>query len=625
MTISSTSLLPHRRVGPIVLGFFALFFAAAALPRSLATPGLWGAIVGVGALLAILAATLFQKGRTLEIEPWIRRPHYVQLTVQLGVFLYWGYAWRTVYAQLPLILTQVIFAYLVELLLSWRRYGRWRLGFGPFPIVFSTNLFLWFEDHLFVCQLAMIALAYVSRDFIRWHRHGQRVHIFNPSAFGLGIASIILVLGEWAHLTYGNRIAITLGHPDFSYEWIFLMGIIVQLFFSVTLITASAAITSWVLGIAYAASTGHYMYVDTAIPIAVFLGMNLLVTDPASSPRSNGGKILFGVIYAVAVFFTYDLLREMSRPPMGDDPGVYVTWLDKLLFLPFLNLLVPIIDGLGRRLTLGARWTLDPRRTNWIHVSIWAVFFGLMLGDLKNAPGKDVDFWNPKCTAGDTRACENIVSLYAQDCEGEIPASCHNLGVMFEYGEGMPVDLPRAAGAYFKGCEQGFAPACRHLGVLILNRGQDVCGNETGCDDRRAVALLSRACSLGDDEGCTQYGVSLQQGRGIAADPTLALSLFERACGRGYAEGCTRGAGARLEGLGAAPDKAAAAQLFAKGCALNEWVACTNLGAMKWLGDGIPADRPTAEALMDRACRQGFTQACRQKAVLMRRAGESPP
>jgi len=538
--------------------------------------------------------------------------------VQLGVFVYWGYAWQTVYEQFPLILTQVVFAYLVELLLSWRRYGRWRLGFGPFPIVFSTNLFIWFEDHLFVCQLAMVALAYLSRDFIRWKRNGHRVHIFNPSAFGLAVASMALVFGEWAHLTYGNRIAITLGHPDFSYEWIFLMGIIVQLFFSVTLITASAAVTSWLLGMVYAASTGHYMYVDTAIPIAVFLGMNLLVTDPASSPRSNGGKVLFGAVYAVAVFFTYDILRDMSRPPMGDDPGFYVTWLDKLLFLPFLNLLVPVIDGLGRKLSFGQRWTLDARRTNWVHVSVWAILFVVMLGDLRDAPGKHVAFWSPKCTAGDLRACENIVSLYQQDCEGQIAASCHNLGVMFEHGEGMAVDHPRAAGAYFKACEQGFAPACRSLGVLIYTKGDAACGSTSGCDGRSAVALFSRACTLGDGEGCTQYGVSLQQGRHVKQDPGGAVAAFETACHQGHAEGCTRGASAQLKGRGVPADKPAAAKLFAKGCVLDEWVACTNLAAMQWMGDGIPVDRQAATTLMDRACTGGFTAACDQKKALSR-------
>ena len=611
-------LLPARRVAPIVGGMFALLFGAALLPRSLATPGLWGAIVGAGGVLSIAAFVLWRRQRGLEIELWVRRPHYVQLVVQLGVFAYWGYAWRTVYTQFPLILTQVVLAYLVELILSWRRYGRWRLGFGPFPIVFSVNIFIWFEDHLFICQLAMVALAYLSRDLIRWRRNGRLVHIFNPSAFGLAVAAIALVFGEWAHLTYGNRIAITLGHPDFSYEWIFLMGITVQLFFHVTLITASAAVTSWLLGMVYVAVTGDYMYVDTAIPIAVFLGMNLLVTDPASSPQSNGGKILFGAVYAVAVFFTYDVLRDLSRPPAGDDPGFYVTWLDKLLFLPFLNLAVPLIDAIGRRLTLRRWWTLDARRTNWIHVGAWVVFFGCMLGDLRDSPGKNVTFWAPKCEAGEVRACENIVSLYRQDCEGEIGASCHNLGVMFEHGDEVAEDVSLAAGAYFKGCEFAFAPACRHLGVLIWTGRALDCGADAGCDDKGAAALFARACELGDPGGCTQYGVSLTLGRGVVADPSKAATQFQRACDGGHGPGCAQLGNARLTGRGVSQDKVAAARLYDKACAVGEDVACTNLAAMKWLGDGVPVDREGARRGLDAACGRGFAPACAQRERLLR-------
>jgi TPR repeat protein len=396
------------------------------------------------------------------------------------------------------------------------------------------------------------------------------------------------------------------------------MGVTVQLFFHVTLITASAAVTSWLLGMVYVAVTGDYMYVDTAIPIAVFLGMNLLVTDPASSPQSNGGKILFGAVYAVAVFFTYDVLRDLSRPAVGDDPGFYVTWLDKLLFLPFLNLAVPLIDAIGRRLTLRRWWTLDARRTNWVHVGAWIVFFGCMLGDLRDSPGKDVTFWAPKCEVGEVRACENIVSLYHQDCEGEIGASCHNLGVIFEHGDGVAEDLPRAAGAYFKGCEFAFAPACRHLGVLIWTGRALGCSVEAGCDDKGAAALFARACELGDPGGCTQYGVSLTLGRGVSPDPAKAAAQLQRACDGGHGPGCVQLGNARLTGRGVSQDKAAAARLYDKACAVGEDVACTNLAAMKWLGDGVPVDREAARRGLDAACGRGFAPACAQRERLLR-------
>ena len=67
------------------------------------------------------------------------------------------------------------------------------LGFGPFPIVFSTNLFLWFKDDWFACSSSLIALGFVGKAFVRWERDGRRVHIFNPSAFTLAMFSLVLL------------------------------------------------------------------------------------------------------------------------------------------------------------------------------------------------------------------------------------------------------------------------------------------------------------------------------------------------------------------------------------------------------------------------------------------------
>ena len=229
-------------------------------------------------------------------------------------------------------------------------------------------------------------------------REGRDVHIFNPSAFALCVIALALIVGEWPHLTYGQQISITLGRPEYMYIYIFCMGAVVQWFFGVTLVTMSAAVTSVIVGHIYFSVTGEYMHVDTVIPIAVFLGMNLLVTDPASSPKSNGGKVLFGMLYGLAVFFMYDVLRTMERPALGDDPGFHIAWLDKLLFLPFLNLLARPLDRIGRLFDLQRiGWRLGPIPTNRIHVGIWSVLFVSMLPLLVDHPGKSLEFWENAC------------------------------------------------------------------------------------------------------------------------------------------------------------------------------------------------------------------------------------
>ena len=72
--------------------------------------------------------------------------------------------------------------------------SRYALGFGPFPIVFSTNLFLWFKDDWFLLQFVLIAVGFLGKAFVRWERDGKRVHIFNPSAFTLALFSLVLLV-----------------------------------------------------------------------------------------------------------------------------------------------------------------------------------------------------------------------------------------------------------------------------------------------------------------------------------------------------------------------------------------------------------------------------------------------
>ena len=50
---------------------------------------------------------------------------------------------------------------------------------------------------------------------------------------------------------------------------------------------------------------GTYLFIDSYIPIAVFLGMHLLFTDPSTSPRTELGRLIFGAIYGLSVIVLY--------------------------------------------------------------------------------------------------------------------------------------------------------------------------------------------------------------------------------------------------------------------------------------------------------------------------------
>ena len=100
----------------------------------------------------------------------------------------------------------------------------------------------------------------------------------------------------------------------------------------------SAVVTTYLFGLVYFAATGTYFFYDSYIPIAVFLGMHLLFTDPVHVAAHRAGRIIFGALYGLSTIVLYELLGAAGLP----------TFYDKLLQVPLLNLSVKAIDRMVR-------------------------------------------------------------------------------------------------------------------------------------------------------------------------------------------------------------------------------------------------------------------------------------
>src|SRR5437773_1307922 len=356
-------------LGLVVFGFLHPVRQNAAL--------LWS-FLGAAAALMIWNAILFvaarRAGRTLTLTIDLRKQHYLQACAQGSVLLYWGWYWRPVYESVHLIAAQLLFAYAFDMLLSWSRRDAYTLGFGPFPVIFSINLFLWFRPEWFYLQFLMVALGFTAKELLRWNKDGRRTHIFNPSSFPLAVFSLALILTGRSDLTWGQDIATTQFYPPHMYLMLFLIGLPGQFFFGVTSMTMSAVVTTYLFGLLYYAAMGTYFFYDSYIPIAVFLGMHLLFTDPSTSPRTELGRLIFGALYGLSVVALYDLLGTAGLP----------TFYDKLLQVPILNLSIKLIDRAVRSNTLRAfdpgsiGRALAPRQRNVAYIAIWTIVFSVM-------------------------------------------------------------------------------------------------------------------------------------------------------------------------------------------------------------------------------------------------------
>jgi hypothetical protein len=442
---------------------FAISLAALALLDSVARNYTlrWSILAAAGAL-AVWSAALFvsrrRSGRSLRLEIAIRRQHYLQACAQGLVLLYWGWYWREVYDSAHLIVAQLLFAYAFDILLGWSRRDCYTLGFGIFPVIFSVNLFLWFKPDWFYFQFVMVALGFAAKDLIRWEKEGRQAHIFNPSSFPLAIFSLALLSTGASNLTWGQEIATTQFYPPHMYAMLFLVGLPGQFFFGVTTMTMSAVVATYLFGLLYYAVTGVYFFYDSYIPIAVFLGMHLLFTDPSTSPRTELGRIIFGILYGLSTVALYAALGRAGLP----------TFYDKLLQVPVLNLSVKMIDRAARSrvlrpfdpVALGQR--LLPRQRRLAYIAIWAIVFAGMsaaggVGD--DHPGQWLPFWQQACADARPRACTYLENVEASFCNRGSGWACNEVGILQARRE---EDFGSAMDWIERGCSLGFAAACEN-------------------------------------------------------------------------------------------------------------------------------------------------------------------
>jgi len=454
------SALQHVEWVPLVLttALFLISFTSRIQQSAVLARSFWAACAALLAWQGLLVLRSKTASSPALILTAPRAQHFIQAACQLSIYVYWGWHWRPVYDYAWLLLAQLLFAYALDMLLSWTRRGSYVFGFGPFPIIFSTNLFLWFKDDWFYLQFLLVTVGVLGKEFVRWNREGRYVHIFNPSAFTLGLFSVVLLVTGTTHVTWGPEIASTLTLAPQIYLYLFVVGLIVLYFFSVTLVTASAAAVLIGLSALYTSFTGVPYFLDSEIPSAVFLGLHFLVTDPSTSPRTPLGRLVFGLLYGCGVFGLYSLLGSLGQP----------TFYDNLMCVPLLNLSVPWIDRavqLLRERPLLHRLGLDAPlgRLNVAHMAVWVAFFFAMTAIGKTDgrhTGDRLPFWSEACNAQRATACRRLIQVETTYCNDNSGWACNEAGLHYFAGKLVDADRELAQSYFAKACEARFQAAC---------------------------------------------------------------------------------------------------------------------------------------------------------------------
>ena len=565
---------------PQAVSFLILAFSlAGSVARQ---PRLFAAIVGAGGALLAWAAVLqmlaVRRRRTFALDVVLRKQHWVQACAQLSVYVYWGWYWREVYDSAHLIAAQVAFAYAFDMLLTWSRRERYVLGFGPFPIIFSINLFMWFKPDWFALQFLMVAVGFAVKELVRWNKDGRRAHIFNPSSFPLGLFALGLILTGSTGITWGPEIAVTQIFPPHIYLLIFLASVPAQLLFGVASMTLSAVATTWLFILAHHALTGSHFFSPAAlgggaVPIAAFLGMHLLFNDPSTSPRTELGRIIFGVLYGLSVIVLFGVLESAGIP----------THYDKLLAVPVLNLLIKAIDTAARSdllrrfdpALLGAG--LLPRRRHLAYVGIWAVVFTAM----QVQSGSEVALARGVSLLSQGRV-DDTIAHYRQLTrdDPERAAYQNELGyVLLRAGRAPEALEPLQQAAAL---DATVAQTHNSLGVVHAQAGRF----------DAAVAAFGEAIALQPDYPEAQFNLAQLQdrGRGAPADPAEAARLYRAAADAGHLGAQVNLGRLYRDGRGVDRDDTEAVRWYRRAAEQGQPVAQFNLAQMYASGDGVQQD-----------------------------------
>ncbi|MCB9879936.1 MAG: SEL1-like repeat protein [Planctomycetes bacterium] len=493
---------------------------------------LW-AFVGVGAALLLWFVALVALRVPRAVQP--RAPvkqHYIQAMVQLVLYAWWGWHWieggvRPMFDEAPLIVAQLCYLYAFDGLWSWTRGRAWFLASGPAPIVLSTNLFIWFRDDWFVWQFAMITVGLLGKEYVRWQKEGRRTHVFNPSSFGLAVAATLLIVTGTTDLTWAKPLATTIQVPHI-FVVLFLLGLVVQGFFAVTLMTFAAALAMVASNLVYTWSTGVYLFGSVNLPAAAFLGLHLLMTDPSTSPRSNVGRTLFGLGYGFGYVVMFELLGRLGAPEL------YA----KLYPVPILNCCLQLLDRLAHRGLLGRlerAWqhVAAPRTANLVHMGLWSVVFSALLftGYLDGPhPGDSIAFWRRAVAEGRFDASRKLVMVAGSQAVGSDSAAAYNeLGVAsltLQVDDATPLARAKSAAKWFaEAARRGSDEGALNLVQAFLFLGVHRSDAELAAAQARLQQL---AFEKGDARAAYLLGLCAETGGGVPVDARVALQFYRR-------------------------------------------------------------------------------------------------
>jgi TPR repeat protein len=259
---------------------------------------------------------------------------------------------------------------------------------------------------------------------------------------------------------------------------------------------------------------------------------------------------------------------------------------------------------------------------------------------------KAARLWEEACDAGNAGGCYELAIVYrdgegvpadharflelaANACDGGDGRGCYGVAKdelrADEEGTATatPEQLERGMAFYRKGCDLGFAPACRNLALHVRD------SQPADADPEATIAGFDRACSAGDGAACFALAglFDLHEGVPLRDDPAAANDALRRGCNQLDNDSCQNLAWHYAHGFGLETDFVRSAALYQLACGDAAGFNCfmipsAHYAAPPYEGSEIRSEWSEAAGAYDRACKADFAPGCFGLARLIARGGQ---
>jgi len=183
------------------------------------------------------------------------------------------------------------------------------------------------------------------------------------------------------------------------------------------------------------------------------------------------------------------------------------------------------------------------------------------------------------------------VRLYRLSAEQGDTDAQRLLGAMYQFGQGVPLDLAEAAKWYRLAADRGDTECLVKLGAFYFS------GTGVKQDYVESAKLFRLAADQGNADAQTLLGLSYQFGSGVEKNEKEAVRLYRLASDQGNADAQNSLGAMYLNGTGVTEDSKEAIRLFRMAADQGNAGGQFSLGALYMNGINLPPSRVIASAL----------------------------